>query len=275
MNSHADHINHSAAPPSSRAEDKTHTLEHGAHIGEKASQTPIYNVNLQTDPAKPTANAATQLAITVTEQAAGDTIKEFELVHEKPMHLIIVRDDLSYFEHLHLKPQNGVFTTSYSFPSPGAYKLWVDVKPKGGRQFLTAFRLHVEGQPLHKRIPLAVDNQFTKAVMNGQYRVSLALPSELGIHHGANLKFSISDVNGNPITDLQPMLGAKAHAIIISEGVRDFLHVHPEEEVSSNWRGGPDATFHAKFPKAGLYKTWVQFQHHDKTITADFVVSVK
>lgn len=275
MNRHTDHIYHSAATRMSHAKDKTLVMEHGEHVGSKNQQTPVYNVNLQTDPAKPMANAATQLAITVTEQVVGDAIKEFELVHDKPMHLIIVRDDLSYFDHLHLEPQNGVFAASYSFPSAGDFKLWVDVKPRGGRQFLTAFRLRIEGQPLYDRIPLAIDNQFTKAVMNGQYRVSLALPSELGIHNGANLKFNIADKKGKPITDLQPMLGAKAHAIIISEGVRDFLHVHPEEEVSSNWRGGPDATFHAQFPKAGLYKTWVQFQHHDKTITADFVVSVK
>lgn len=275
MNRHANHINHSADPHASHAKNKTHSLEHGAHIDRKDPQSLSYNVNLQTDPVKPLASTATQLDITVTEQALGDAIKEFELVHDKTMHLIIVRDDLSYFDHLHLEPQQGVFTTSYTFPSAGSYKLWVDVKPKGGRQFLTAFRLGIEGQPLYERVPLALDNQLTKLVMNGQYRVSLALPSGLGIHHGANLKFSIADKNGKPITDLQPMLGAKAHCIIISEDLRDFLHVHPEEEVSSNWRGGPDATFHAQFPKAGLYKTWVQFQHHDKTITADFVVQVK
>lgn len=275
MNRHLDHLNHSAAHQMSHAKEKTHALEYSEHIDSKNQQALIYNVNLQTDPAQPMANFATQLAITVTEQAVGDAIKEFELVHDKPMHLIIVRDDLSYFDHLHLEPQNGVFTTSYSFPDAGDYKLWVDVKPKGGRQFLTAFRLHAKGQPLYERIPLAVDNQFTKSVMNGQYRVSLALPSEPGIHHGANLKFSIADKNGKPITDLQPMLGAKAHSIIISQDIHDFLHVHPEEEVPSKWRGGPDATFHAQFPKAGLYKTWVQFQHHGKTITADFVVQVK
>ncbi|MCG3120955.1 MAG: hypothetical protein ALAOOOJD_03876 [bacterium] len=275
MNSHTDHLDHSAAHKMHNAKDKTHAMEHGVHVDVKDQQPLVYNVNLQTDPAKPMANTATQLAITVTEQAVGDAIQEFELVHDKPMHLIIVRDDLSYFDHLHLEPQNGVFTTPYSFPHAGDYKLWVDVKPQNGRQLLAAFRIHLEGRPLRERNPLAVDNQFTQIVMNGQYRVSLALPSEFGIHHGANLKFSIADTNGKPITDLQPMLGAKAHCIIISQDIHDFLHVHPEEEVSSSWRGGPDATFHAQFPKAGLYKTWVQFQHHGKTITADFVVQVK
>lgn len=275
MNRHTDHINHSTNQQMNHAEDKTHEMEHSEHVDNKDQQTPIYNVNLQTDPAKPMANTATQLAITVTEQAVGEAIKKFDLVHDKPMHLIIVRDDLSYFDHLHLEPQNGVFTTSHSFPHAGDYKLWVDVKPKGGRQFLAAFRTHVEGAPWHERISLEVDNQFSKIAMNGQYRVSLVLPSELGIHHGANLKFSITDNDGKPITDLQPMLGAKAHCIIISQDMHDFLHVHPEEEVSTRWRGGPDATFHAQFPRAGLYKTWVQFQHHDKTITANFVVQVQ
>ncbi|MCI0694595.1 hypothetical protein L0337_21625 [candidate division KSB1 bacterium] len=216
MNRHLDHLNHGAPHQMSHAKDKTHVMEHGEHVDIKGQQTLVYNVNLQTDPTKPMANAATQIAIIVTEQAVGDAIDEFELVHDKPMHLIIVRDDLSYFDHLHLEPQNGAFTTAYSFPQAGDYKLWVDVKPKGGRQFLAAFWVHVEGQPLHERISLAVDDQFTKVVMNGQYRVSLALPSELGIHHGSNLKFSIADIDGKPITDLQPMLGAKAHCKTIT-----------------------------------------------------------
>lgn len=182
MNRHLDHLNHGAPHQMSHAKDKTHVMEHGEHVDIKGQQTLVYNVNLQTDPTKPMANAATQIAIIVTEQAVGDAIDEFELVHDKPMHLIIVRDDLSYFDHLHLEPQNGAFTTAYSFPQAGDY---------------------------------------------------------------------------------------------IGQDVHDFLHVHPDEEVPSNWRGGPDATFHAQFPKAGMYKTWVQFQHHGKTITADFVIEVK
>ena len=275
MNRHTGHHNHSAVQQMSDTKGKAHAVEHGEHVGVEIQQTMTYNVNLQTDPAKPRANVATQLAIVVTGQPAGEVIDEFDLVHEKPMHLIIVRDDLSYFDHLHLEPQHGVFNTSYSFPNAGDYKLWVDVKPKGGRQFLTAFQTHVEGQPLHERIPLMADNQFTRIVMDGQYRVSLVLPSEPSNHHGSNLTFNITDTNGKPITDLQPMLGAKAHCIIISQDLRDFLHVHPTEEVHASWRGGPDATFHAQFPKAGLYKIWVQFQHHGKTITADFVVQIK
>ena len=38
--------------------------------------------------------------------------------------------------------------------------------------------------------------------------------------------------------------------------------------------GGPDVMFHTNFPKAGLYKTWGQFMHKGKIITAAFVVNV-
>jgi hypothetical protein len=44
--------------------------------------------------------------------------------------------------------------------------------------------------------------------------------------------FSISDASGNPITDLEPLMGAGGHSVIISSDKQEFLHVHPTEEVN-------------------------------------------
>ena len=60
-----------------------------------------YNVNLQYDSITPEAGRQTKLILSVTEQKSGDPIREFELVHDKLMHLIIVDQDLSYFAHIH------------------------------------------------------------------------------------------------------------------------------------------------------------------------------
>jgi hypothetical protein len=78
---------------------------------------------------------------------------------------------------------------------------------------------------------------------------------------GVNIAFSISDSSGTPITNLEPLMAAGGHSVIISSDLREFLHVHPTEEVDTNWRGGPDISFKTNFPKPGLYKAWGQFLH--------------
>jgi hypothetical protein len=69
-------------------------------------------------------------------------------------------------------------------------------------------------------------------------------------------------------------MGSGGHSVIISSNLKEFLHVHPSEEVSSNWKGGPAISFSTVFPYPGLYKAWGQFQHQNEIITADFVLEV-
>lgn len=64
------------------------------------------------------------------------------------------------------------------------------------------------------------------------------------------------------------------HSVIISSNIQDFLHVHPVEEVQSDWQGGPEVSFKTKFTNGGLYKIWGQFQHKGRVITVDFILEV-
>jgi hypothetical protein len=102
-----------------------------------------YNVNIRFDPITPEAGKPTELLLSITDQKLRDPIKEFEPLHDKLMHLIIVEEDLSYFAHIHPTIRHGnddtAFAISHPFPESGKYKLWVDFKPKGGNQTLAAF----------------------------------------------------------------------------------------------------------------------------------------
>jgi hypothetical protein len=117
------------------------------------------------------------------------------------------------------------------------------------------------------------DRQYTRNI-DGKHQVSLTIPKEIITNEGVDITFSLLDAFGNPITDLEPLMGAGGHSVIISQDVYQFLHVHPSEEVQSNWRGGPDVSFKTNFSYPGLYKAWGQFQHQGKVITADFVLEV-
>ena len=90
-----------------------------------------------------------------------------------------------------------------------------------------------------------------------------------------DIAFSISDSSGRSITNLEPLMAAGGHSVIISSDLKEFLHVHPIEEVGSDWRGGPDILFKTNFPKPGLYRAWGQFQHQGRVITtAGFTLKV-
>jgi hypothetical protein len=95
------------------------------------------------------------------------------------MHLIIVNsEDLSHFAHIHpkLDKETSIFHIVHTFSKAGKYKMWIDVKPKGGMQFLTAFPFNVEGQPVHTPATIVPDATSMKKVViaDGQsYQVTL------------------------------------------------------------------------------------------------------
>jgi hypothetical protein len=241
-----------------------------------------YNVNVQLDPPTPQASKPTHLNLIVTEQKVGEPIKDFDIIHDKLMHLIIANsEDLSHFTHIHpkLNKETGVFSIVHTFARAGKYKMWIDAKPKGGIQILTAFPFNVEGQPVHSPTNITSDKTFVKEVMtDGQsYQVTLDFqPEKLGVGMDTKMTFEIRDANGKPISNLEPLMAAGGHCVIIGADAREFLHVHPAEEVDDivSWRGGPSVSFLANFPKPGLYRAWGQFQHEGKLLTVDFTFEV-
>src|ERR687891_1769409 len=137
-----------------------------------------YNVNVQFDPATPQAGKPTRLSLVVTEQKVGEPIKQFDIIHDKLMHLIIVNnEDLSHFAHIHprLDKKTGIFHITHTFAKAGKYKMWIDAKPKEGIQILTAFAFTVEGQPVHSPATIAHEQtQVKNVVADGQsYQVTL------------------------------------------------------------------------------------------------------
>lgn len=238
-----------------------------------------YNVNLQSDPAAPQSGKSTRLSIIATEKMTGNRISQFEVIHDKLMHLVMVSNDLSYFAHVHPKFNDNerIFAITHTFPRAGRYKMWVDAKPKGGTQFVKEFYLNVEGTPASKHVPIVVEKDFVKkAVANGQkYQVRLNVPESINAGQDTEIVFELSDSEGRLITDLEPLMAAGGHCVIISADAGKFLHIHPLKEVAVGWRGGPEIAFMTNFPSPGLYKAWGQFQHRGYIITADFVLEAK
>ena len=266
------HHHHSPQPNTTTSTASTSTM----------SAMTNYNVNVQFDPAIPQAGRSTNLRVMVTEQKVGEAIREFDILHDKLMHLIIVsREDLSHFAHIHpkLDRETGLFQIAHTFAKASRYKMWIDAKPRGDKQILTAFAFDVEGQPVHSPTTIAAEQTRVKNVnTEGQnYQVSLNCePEMLVAGRDTKMTFEIRDANGKPISNLEPLMAAGGHCVIIDADGQEFLHVHPAEEVHDvmSWRGGPSVSFLANFPKPGLYRAWGQFQHEGRLLTADFTFEV-
>ena len=70
--------------------------------------------------------------------------------------------------------------------------------------------------------------------------------------------------DGEPVTDLEPYLGAYGHLVALREGDLAYLHVHPEDGDA-----GPDVPFAVEVPSAGGYRLFFDFQHDGVVRTAD------
>jgi hypothetical protein len=248
-----------------------------------------YSVNPQTVKA----NESAEMTFTV-KSSAGEIVKDFEVVHEKLIHLIVVSEDLKEFYHIHPAQQtDGSFRGSFTFPNGGTYSIYADVKPKEGSQMVKDFKQIVAGNERTKE-PLKVDGKFEKNVEG--LRVEMKPNSTLESGKEILLDFNVFDAETNkPVTDLEKYLGEYAHFVVISEDLSQYVHVHPmskddaksaensHEDMETHEHGEKVSdvkseaivSAHIVFPNAGKFIIWAQFQRNGKVINVPFVVEVK
>lgn len=206
------------------------------------------------------AGKPTQLSLAFSN---GDTPAELETVHEEPIHLLAVSEDLSWFRHIHPKPQGNAYIVSLAFPHGGDYLLYADYKPKGRQAAVEKIPVEVKGA---RKQPVSWDKPKLTSEADG-YRVELVNAREITTGRETTLNISISK-NGRAYKaeDLGLYLGAAAHIIVIGTTDKDLVHIHPGT--------GTDfpLTAHVTLDKPDLYRMWVQFNIDNKLITADFAI---
>lgn len=206
----------------------------------------------------------------------GEIVRDFATVHEKIMHVIVVRHDLTQFQHVHptFSSSGRFLVENLALPAPGPYRLFADFTPARGMQ-------GPEGQQLPVTVPvdLVAGNpadyrpeplpQTAATVAAGEFEVSLAAPESLRAGEEAQLTFTIRR-GGAAVTDLQPYLGANGHAVILREGDLAFIHSHALEDPNALRAG--ELPFMVHFSEPGRYRAFVQFQHLGVVVTAAFTL---
>lgn len=219
-------------------------------------------------------------------------ITDYETVHEKKCHLMLISADYKDFQHEHpVLDKTGTFTMkNVVFKRPGLYYVFFDVTPEGSKQILKRFDFKVQGQGE----PLVLKEDMAVKTVGGVTAKLVTMPAPLK-KGDAMLHFQLSR-NGKPVTDIQPFMGAMGHVVALGKDGKPFLHIHPMESNdphaghegmnhggmdhgNMNHGGGAKAKpgeiiFHANFPEPGLYKVWGQFVRGKQMLIMPFTVRV-
>ncbi|MGH9843300.1 MAG: YHYH protein [Blastocatellia bacterium] len=220
--------------------------------------------------------------------AKGAPIRFLEYVHERPLHLLIVSDDLAEFDHVHPELVVGDrYEIAHTFRHAGRYRLYADFTPPGRVQRVETFELTIGGTA-RAPIALAADASWTKA----RCGLELRLAANQTLRAGEEIEFALSirdAATQQPVADLEPYLGAWAHFVLIDRTKQHFIHAHPLDArdatpnspihlhgVSELTAGPPpnEIRFLTSFPQPGLYKLWAQFQRDGEVVVQPFVLSV-
>lgn len=196
----------------------------------------------------------------------GQPVTEYQNVHEKELHLIAVRRDMAHFQHVHpVRDASGTWTINLNL-NPGVWRIFADFRPAGHGQPMTlGIDASVGGTYEPQQLPDA-----DRTVQLGAYAVTLE--GELMAGESAELTFTVSR-NGQPVTDLQPYLGAFGHLVALRRGDLAYLHVHPEGGPGDGQtEPGPKVSFVAIAPSGGTYRLHLDFQHEETVRTAQFTV---
>ena len=195
----------------------------------------------------------------VVDGPDGEPVTAYDEVHQKRLHLIKIRRDGAGYQHVHptLAP-DGTWTARMTL-APGSNRLLADFTPTGGPELVLGTDVEVGGDyvPLP---PPAV----TRTARVDDYRVTLT--GDLVPGEASPLTATVTR-RGEPVTDLQPYLGAYGHLVALREGDLAYLHVHPEESDA-----GPGIPFVAEVPSAGRYRLFLDFRHGGVVRTAGFTL---
>lgn len=246
----------------------------------------------------PQAGMPLEFSFTIRDKATAAPFTNLEIVHEKPMHVVLVRDDLTQFAHIHPALRGNSYVAPFAFMAPGKYKLWADFTYRGETHIFD-FLIDTEDAVQQSTLMRQVSRE---GVFNGYEVRLLSSVPERG--KSGTLSFEVRRPDGSmPV--MGTFLGARGHLVAISENLAEFMHTHAEggdHEGGHMDDGRTDNThglrvitpvyghgggeeppvpppnrldYEITFSSPGFYKLWPQFVADGTEVTAEFLVEVK
>ncbi|MGI5191323.1 heavy-metal-associated domain-containing protein [Promicromonospora sp. CA-289599] len=199
--------------------------------------------------------------------AAGAAVTDFETAHDKKLHLIVVRADGSQFRHVHpAMSEDGLWSIPWTWDEAGTYRVFTDFVPGTTGENLTLSRtIDVAGT-------LSPEPATKVAASDTLDGYTATLTGDLSANGSSMLTATVTK-DGEPVTTLEPYLGAYGHLVALRDGDLAYLHVHPEgDEPAPGSTSGPDIEFMTEAPTPGRYLLYLDFKVDGEVRTAEFVL---
>ena len=193
----------------------------------------------------------------------GQPVTDYEIEHEKELHLIVASRDLTSFHHVHPeRSADGTWSVMLPALMPGPHRVFADFVVADGTDLTLGADLVANGSYQAKPLPPTAQSQTVD-----DYTVTLGGNAVAG--RESEIVLSVSR-DGLPVSNLQPYLGALGHLVALRSTDLAYLHVHPLQE--GHGPGGPEVKFMVNIPSEGTYRLFFDFSHGDVVRTAAFTV---
>jgi len=199
------------------------------------------------------------LRLAVRNNESGAIQKSFDTVHEKKLHLIVMSEGLTGFQHLHPEMDaDGFWIQRLTLPHGGRFLVFAD-GGAAGEKFSAGTELIAEGDPA-PQASFALSNTSEVQGVTAQIVEGTKLP--LSDH--AHVTVKLSSLDG-----WESYLGEPGHLILVRQDGQEFLHAHPKGPMKNG-----QVVFDAHFHEKGVYRAWAQFRRNSKVLTFPFTVEV-
>ncbi len=250
-----------AAPEESASGDHAHDSEHGAKLAGT-------RIDLQN------ATSLKPGEVTLAFKLYGADAHEFgpndlKVAHEKLVHIVLLRDDATEFQHIHPEYKDGRWTVKTTIAKQGLYQMYVNIEPTEEAPIILRVPLTIGGSTEQSQFP-SVSNDMSATVSGIQATLQLASPLKTKEH--TTLTFALTQ-NGKPVTKIDPYLGAFGHVVVVRHGDSDdYSHGHPITESKPT---DGKVVFESEFPIRGTYTIFAQFSINGQVKVFPITISVE
>jgi hypothetical protein len=193
-------------------------------------------------------------------------VTTFAIAHGKPMHLIVVRRDLSGYQHLHpAMATDGTWQLDLTLPAPGTWRAYADFAALDATGAKVAVALGVDLTVAGEFAPTPIPSAARESTVDG-YTVAYEGTPQTGAVRPLVFRVSRS---GEPVVNLERYLGAYGHLVVLREGDLGYVHVHPEDRL---FLGA--TKFWLAPPSPGRYGMFFEFQVGATVHTAAYTMVV-